>query len=404
MSYLSLPKLYYQDKKLWELEKKNRRENICAVKLPLRLGAFSSYYLSIPDVTTALERIYKQISYLTDLNKNLPDRAKAEYAQSCFSEYYIISEVQSTNELEGVRSTRQEISDALKNAEKDPTRNTVRFQNLVRRYVKIFSGEPLTLERPEDISKLYCEAILPEIDEESRPDGQLFRKESVQISSSTGKVLHTGILGEENISRALSEALSLLNDANIPELIRVAIFHFYLEYIHPFYDGNGRLGRFISSAQLGNILDPLVSYRISYTINQHKKMYYKAFDSCEGSKADGDLTPFICMFLSVIEEATENIIEKTKDGLEEYDNYLNSIAVFEFNEDERLILSYLLQAALFGHTKLDAKQLSELTSQSANTIRRRIDKMQHAGLPILIEQQGRKYFYSICLLNSEQDS
>ena len=55
-----------------------------------------------------------------------------------------------------------------------------------------------------------------------------------------------------NVQAALNHAL----DPNVPALFSAIAAHFMVEYTHPFYDGNGRLGRYLLVAHLGQTLDP----------------------------------------------------------------------------------------------------------------------------------------------------
>lgn len=69
------------------------------------------------------------------------------------------------------------------------------------------------------------------------PDGILFRKENVNVVSST-KIIHQGVYPESKIIKDIDDTLSILNNPDLPYLVRVALFHYFLGYIHPFYDGN----------------------------------------------------------------------------------------------------------------------------------------------------------------------
>ena len=107
-----------------------------------------------------------------------------------------------------------------------------------------------------------------EEDPKNRPDGILFRKGQTEIKSATDKILHKGIYPEEKIFAALEKALAFLGDGRIEGLYRICLFHYLLEYIHPFYDGNGRLGRFVVSESkkiFKNITKPLTRVTIHET-------------------------------------------------------------------------------------------------------------------------------------------
>lgn len=73
---------------------------------------------------------------------------------------------------------------------------------------------------------------------------------------------------EERIISLMQYALELLNDESVPLLVRVSIFHYFFAYIHPFYDGNGRTDRFITSYFLSKHFHPLASLRLSIFIKK----------------------------------------------------------------------------------------------------------------------------------------
>ena len=64
----------------------------------------------------------------------------------------------------------------------------------------------------------------------------------------------------------MTKGLNILNNDEYDYMIRIAVFHYIFGYIHPFYDGNGRTSRFISSYLLSKNLLPIVSYKLASTI------------------------------------------------------------------------------------------------------------------------------------------
>lgn len=58
-------------------------------------------------------------------------------------------------------------------------------------------------------------------------------------------MVHTGTVGEDNIIKLMEEFINLYN-SNTEVLTKMILCHFMIETIHPFYDGNGRLGRFFN--------------------------------------------------------------------------------------------------------------------------------------------------------------
>ena len=56
---------------------------------------------------------------------------------------------------------------------------------------------------------------------------KIFRKDPVEITSATDKILHQGVYPEEKLIDNMSIALNILNDKEIPFLIRVIVFHYF---------------------------------------------------------------------------------------------------------------------------------------------------------------------------------
>jgi Fic family protein len=92
-------------------------------------------------------------------------------------------------------------------------------------------------------------------------------------------------------------------------LIKSCIVHYEIEFIHPFEDGNGRIGRFWQSVMLSK-LNPVFKYvPIESLIEKNQQKYY---DSLEKSDKTGDSTPFIEFMLSVILESISEFDSETK--------------------------------------------------------------------------------------------
>ena len=102
----------------------------------------------------------------------------------------------------------------------------------------------------------------------------------MSVESATQKEIHRGIYPESKIIECMEQALKVLNANEMDELFKVAVFHYLFGYIHPFYDGNGRTSRFISSYLLSKEFEPTIAYRLSYTIKENIKEYYQAFKIC----------------------------------------------------------------------------------------------------------------------------
>ena len=197
----------------------------------------------------------------------------------------------------------------------------------------------------------------------------------------------------------MERALHFLNDDAIEPLFRTAIFHYLFGYIHPFYDGNGRTSRFISSYLLSKELNPLIGYRISYTIKDHINQYYNAFKICNDSRNKGDLTPFVEMFMEIVDISAKQLRVALEKRVYQFNYYLSSIEKLPgYNnnpKDMSNLYSLLIQAALFSEFGISRKELENEMRLSYNTLRSRL-----AFIPkeLLIEiRQERQIYYMLNL-------
>ena len=269
-------------------------------KLPLKIkdtGNDSEMQLFVvltTDNYAMTQRINEKLIKLKILHHKLPGAAIHGHVVN----YILVDEMIKTNAIEGVHSSRKEIIQAI-DAKKKKKNNAIRFQNQVEQYLKILNDERLELNSVTDLRNLYDEFLSEEVrleDENDLPDGKLFRAGPVNVVSGTGKVLHDGLMPEAAIIDAVEKLILFIKDKQYPVLLRAAIGHYYFGYIHPFYNGNGRLGRLLTSYLLAEEFDYLVSLRLSVTIHENINQYYKAFEAVNHRLNRGDATVFYNYF------------------------------------------------------------------------------------------------------------
>ena len=226
----------------------------------------------------------------------------------------------------------------------------------------------------------------------SRPDGQLFRKEPVDIQSAVQKTIHRGLWPESEIISAMNSALHILNDEEIPCLIRIAVFHYLFGYIHPFYDGNGRTGRFIASYYLSREFNRIIAVKLSSLINKNKSPYYEIFQNTNNEYNRGDLTPFVLWFMKIVERSfseTTSTLQRKIQQLQNYSVRLDSLPLGDPLTRELYFI--LLQASLFEGEGATMKDLTDTTEKTYITVKTRLREMPADHLWIINDRKPFRY-------------
>ena len=131
----------------------------------------------------------------------------------------------------------------------------------------------------------------------------VFRSRPVGVVDSEGNILHFGTL-PQYVPDLVEELLQWTEESPLPLLIKSCVFHYEFEVIHPFADGNGRIGRLWHTLLLSQ-WNPLFAWLpVESIIHDHQQEYY---DAINRSNALGEGTPFLEFMLGVIKEALQEV-------------------------------------------------------------------------------------------------
>lgn len=389
MEYELLSKIFYKKPTEYESIYDARFNSEASIKLPIKIHENVGFIFNTNEITKLLVKIYKAINKINLLRTHLPNIAINSYIIKSLKD-----EIALTNEIEGVRSTRKEIEDAIDSIKND---KSARFKGLVDKYFKLISNEIIPLNNCKDIRTIYDALVLPEIEKENLPDGILFRKEPVQVVSATQKEKHRGIMPESKIIESLNLCLDFLKNDDIDSLIKISAFHYLFGYIHPFYDGNGRTSRFISSYLIKNELDVLLALKLSYTVKNNINKYYKAFDVCNDRKNKGDITFFVVTFLELLSQASDDLYTKIadlNDQLNYYNNIINTLVNEKvLNDKQAKCIFILCQNRLFDDTYMNMNTLTESLEKSDTTTRKILKSLESKNL-LVKSRNKNQYLYS----------
>ena len=398
MDYIELSKLFYRNEAEYISEYKSRFNSADTIKLNFNIGNNRAFFVQNAEVAKIVFQILKADKSVSLISGKLPGRAHDQFSKSC-----LINEIVLTNKIEGVYSTRREIASILNelNDTVKERKSRKRFWGLVSQYVKLNTKESVPVKTCEDLRQLYDELVLEEVLEENPgnvPDGRLFRKESTSVYTSTDREIHRGGYPESTIISKLEEALAFLHNDEIELLYRISVFHYLLGYIHPFYDGNGRLGRFIVSSLLAQEFCPLLSYRISSTIIENINTYYGAFKVCNDPHNLGDVTPFLIMMLDMIKLSILELKKTLSARLERLARYQEIITALPNGEQDRTFDAYyvLIQAGLFSEHGISTSEFTNYLRSSYTTAKKELDLLaDHRWL--IKNRIGKENFYQLDL-------
>ncbi len=141
----------------------------------------------------------------------------------------------------------------------------------------------------------------------------MFRTRPVGVVDQEGRILHFGTL-PQYVPDLVMELLDWVKNSNVHMLIRSCVFHYEFELIHPFADGNGRVGRLWHTLLLSKWNPAFAWLPVESIIHDRQQEYYDAInasnDTCES-------TAFIEFMLSAIKASlmdTVNVSDEMSDG------------------------------------------------------------------------------------------
>ena len=401
--YENLIKLYYKKKNIEE-EYIKRIENpatfITDLKIsPIKRGnkildkEYSLFYLNLIEHTLLQEIIIKNSNKINLISNELPQIAVKDIIIKILS-----NELYKTNKIEGIESIKSEIHTSLKDKQKFNKKSN-KLDGIIKKYRDIMEKNFKDTQHIDSLSsfrKIYDEMF--EDFEKSgnyKLDGKYFRKDTVKVINGLGNTIHIGVNGEKAIEKNMENLIQFMNRKDIPFLVKASISHFFFEYIHPFYDGNGRFGRYLLSLYLARKLDILTAFSISYSISKNLDDYYKSFVEVEDVNNYGEITFFVENILETIKSGQEMIIELLNDSVMRFNHsmeILNELTK-DLSEKENIMLQIYLQNYLFNDfeeiTNVELSYIiGDLTQQTINKYTQGLEKK---GYLVKIKQRPLTY-------------
>ncbi len=334
-----------------------------------------AWTLSDGDLLRLLSQADRKLGELNAFSQLVPD-------VNYFIRMHVSKEATTSSRIEG---TQTNIEDALQKIENiDPEKRDDWEE--VQNYILAMDRAIASLERLPLSGRLLKEThrtLLAGVRGAHKLPGE-FRSSQNWIGGATLKSAVFIPPHHDDVPDLMADMERFLNDQTqpIPDLIKIGIAHYQFETIHPFLDGNGRIGRLLITLYLVNsglLVKP--SLYLSAFFERHKALYY---DNLTRVRTHNDLTQWLKFFLEGIYLTSENSIQTFR-------------AIIGLRaECEREILALgkktkLAQAALhllYGKPIVDGQDFSAGLSVSISTALRLIDDLVRLG--ILRETTGFK--------------
>lgn len=358
-----------------------------------------NFSYSLENAEDKLFLFANKIGHVTGILKGLPENAKMETIVDM-----MVAEAIKTSEIEGEYLSRKDVMSSIK--------NNLGFNEIPEPIKDKKAGGIGKLMA--DVRKTYKESLTEKrlfawhkmlLPDSKRINTGVWRTHSAPMQVVSGAVwnpkVHYEAPPSERVPAEMERFIEWFNDTspggkkdlkNPP--VRSAIAHLYFETIHPFEDGNGRIGRAIAEKALSQGIGRPILLSLSKTIEANRKSYYNALG---GAQQSNEITSWINYFVDIILKA-QTAAE------EQIDFTLKKVKFFEkfrglMNERQlKVVRKMLEQGPADFQGGMNAKKYISLTRTSKATATRDLQDLVEKGAFILFgEGGGRSTSYQVNL-------
>lgn len=332
-------------------------------------------------LSAALLQEYEQamvmIGKLNGIASHIPDQKR-------FVKAYVIKEALLSSSIEGIHTTMLDVFTQPLSADQVIPKDT----QLVLNYSKALdvSLEMVQGQGYPIVSRVILTAheVLMTAGDGDKSSPGMYRKQSVQVGQ------HVPAPAPE-IPGLMADLERYINESDdLPHLIKAGLAHVQFETIHPFLDGNGRIGRLLIVLMLvdNGILSAPILYPSYYFKKQHAQ-YYVALDRV---RSHGDFEGWILFYLQAIHQSAKDAYERAV-LLEKFEKELvvkvERADCFAKNQE----LAQQVVQLLFEHPILDVTYLAKATGKAYNTVKNVIVDLVDLGIVSENQEQKRNKQY-----------
>ncbi|WP_273446852.1 Fic family protein [Neolewinella agarilytica] len=202
-----------------------------------------------------------------------------------------IKSIVSSLAIEGNSLTEEQVTAILEGKRvMGPRQDVKEVENAIQVYDRLETIDPYSEDELLDIHKIMMSGLIT--------DAGRYRQSGVGVVDGT-KVIHVAPPAKR-VPNLMGDLFDYLENYEEDIIIKSCVFHFEFEYIHPFSDGNGRMGRLWQTAILKSEYPDLAYVPIESIVHERQQGYY---DALQISQHAGDSTTFIIYALESIKLA-----------------------------------------------------------------------------------------------------
>ena len=317
-----------------------------------------------PKINILLEQATQGLGELNAFSLIVPDI-------DLFIQMHIIKEANHSSKIEGTQTELEEVlmkKEDLAPEKRDDWQEVQNYVTAINFAIKKLEKLPLSNRLLRDTHAILMEGVRGE-----RKNPGEFRESQNWIGGSTIADAVFVPPHHEDVPELMTDLEKFWHDKSIdvPHLIKIAISHYQFETIHPFLDGNGRIGRLLITLYLmSNNLLKKPSLYLSDFLEKHRTSYY---DALSRARESNDLIHWIKFFLNAIITTAENG-KNTFQGILKLRNEINNLIVKlgRRAENAKRLIDLLYRNPVINvndvvnHLGITIKSASELVNEFEN--------------------------------------
>ena len=334
------------------------------------------------ELLTKLIDANKKIATLEALSSRIPN-------MGLFVSMYVRKEALLSSQIEGTQCTLEDILNPLleKNANRDVS-DVVNYIHATEFAIARLNTLPLCNRLIKETHALLMENVRGQ---EKNPGEFRYSQNWIGGHGSTLKSAHYIPPNPDDMLTAMSDLEKYINsdDDNLDPLIQAALIHYQIETIHPFLDGNGRVGRLLITLFLmkKRILSTPALY-ISYYLKMNRVEYY---DRMTQVRRTGDYEQWISFFLQAFASSAEDAINTIDSLIALHDKNIKLFAPLTKRQRASVLQVF---THLESNPIIDIQKTATGLGFSYNTVAKAVSILVKDGILKQTSKSGKTKIYS----------